>query len=157
MTDYSIEQQAVDETPVLFGRRKLEKDKIADGLAEVLPAAFGYAMSNGLEMVGPPFVRYVDHSAAFFTIEAGVPLAAPAPEPDADSGGLSVGTLPGGKAAFTVHEGPYETLGDAHAALDVWMNANDITPTGPPWEVYITDPAEVPDPANWITHLYQPI
>jgi len=105
MTDYNIEQQDLDETPVLFGRRKLEKDKIADGLAQVLPAAFGHAMNNGFEMVGPPFVRYADQSAAFFTIEAGVPLAAPAPDPGADSG-LSVGTLPGGKAAFTVHQGP---------------------------------------------------
>lgn len=156
MTNHSIERQTLEETPVLFGRRKLAKEEIAAGLAEVLPAAFGHAMSNGLEMVGPPFVRYADQSAAFFTIEAGVPLAAAAPDPGADSG-LTVGTLPGGEAAFTVHKGPYDTLGEAHVALDVWMNENSITATGAPWEVYITDPAEVPDPAAWITHVYQPI
>lgn len=156
MGTHTIERQTLDKTPVLFGRRKLEKEKLAEALAEVLPAAFGHAMSNGLAMIGPPFVRYVDHSAAFFTIEAGVPLAEPAPDPGVDSG-LFVGALPGGSAAFTAHTGPYETLGDAHIALDKWMNDNNVSPTGPPWEVYITDPAEVPNPADWITHLFQPI
>jgi len=156
MTTHTIETRTLEHTPVLFGRRKVSKDAIAEVLAEILPAAFGHAMSNGLEMTGPPFVRYADQSAAFFTIEAGVPLASPAPDPGADSG-LMVGSLPAGNAAFVVHTGPYDTLGDAHIALDVWMNDNDVTPTGPPWEVYITDPAEVPDPAEWITHLYQPI
>ena len=156
MSTHKIERQMLDETPVLFGRRKLEKDKIADGLAEVLPAAFGHAMNNGLEMSGPPFVRYVEQSAAFFTIEAGVPLVSVAPQPDPDTG-LATGSLPGGEVAFTVHQGPYETLGEAHVALDVWMNENAIDPSGPPWEVYITDPADVPDPAEWITHVYQPI
>lgn len=156
MSNYNIERVTLDETPVLFGRRKLEKSKIADGLAEVLPAAFGHAMSNGLEMVGPPFVRYVDQSAAFFTIEAGVPLAAPAEDPGAESD-LTTGSLPGGEAAFVIHKGPYETLGEAHLALDLWTDQNGLAPTAPPWEVYITDPAEVPDPAEWITHIYQPI
>ena len=156
MSNYNIERVTLEETPVLFGRRKLEKSKIADGLAEVLPAAFGFAMSNGLEMTGPPFVRYVDQSAAFFTIEAGVPLTAAADDPGADSG-LAAGSLPGGEAAFVIHKGPYDTLGEAHVALDIWTNQNGLTPTAPPWEVYITDPAEVPDPAEWITHIFQPI
>lgn len=151
-----IERRTVEAMPVLFGTRKLDRDKIADGLAEVLPAAFGYAMSQGLAMSGPPFVRYIDQTPAFVTVEAGVPLAETADAPPADSG-LSTGHLPAGTVAVTVHKGPYEDLGDAHIALDRWMTENEVTPAGPPWEIYITDPAEVPDPADWLTEVIWPI
>ena len=28
---------------------------------------------------------------------------------------------------------------------------------GAPWEVYISDPGEVPDPAEWITEIVHPL
>ncbi|MGI9597500.1 MAG: helix-turn-helix domain-containing protein [Acidimicrobiales bacterium] len=155
-TSYEIERHTVEAVPVLYGTRRLDRDKIADGLAEVLPAAFGYAMSAGLAMSGPPFVRYVDQSPAFITVEAGVQLAETAAAPPTDTG-LSVGHLPAGSVAVTTHRGPYESLGDAHIALDRWMIENELAPTGPPWEIYTTDPGEVPDPADWLTEVVWPI
>lgn len=153
---YDIDKQPIEATPILYGRRKLDRDRVADGLAEVLPAAFGHAMANGLAMTGPPFVRYVEQSPAFVTVEAGVPLAEPAPTPDASTD-LEVGELPGGIAAVTVHRGPYETLAEAHLALDRWMADNGLEAGGAPWEVYLTDPAEVPDPAEWMTQVVWPL
>ncbi len=155
-SSYEIEQTTLDATPFLFGRRKLESDKIAEGFAEVLPAAFGYAMSNGLAMAGPPVVRYVETSPAFITVEAGVPLVEAAPAPPASSD-LEIGELPAGRVAVTIHSGPYDTLGEAHVAVDRWIVDNDLTFGGAPWEVYLTDPAEVPDPADWKTQLFWPL
>lgn len=37
------------------------------------------------------------------------------------------------------------------------IEANDLKADGPPWEAYITDPAEHPDPANWRTEIYWPV
>lgn len=34
---------------------------------------------------------------------------------------------------------------------------NEVAPAGPPWETDITDPAEVPDPADWLTEVVWPI
>lgn len=153
---YDIQQQVIDETPVLFGRRRVERERIAEVLAEVLPAVFGYAMEAGLAMTGPPFVRYIDQSAAFFELEAGVPLAEPAAAP-ADNPEILAGSLPGGNAAVTIHVGPYDTLGEAHIALDRWIAENGHTASGGPWEVYLTDPAEVADPEEWQTQIIWPL
>ncbi|MGH1488963.1 MAG: helix-turn-helix domain-containing protein [Acidimicrobiales bacterium] len=153
---YEINRRDTESIPVLFGTRKLDRDKIADGLAEVLPAAFGYAMAQGLAMAGPPFVRYIDQSPAFVTVEAGVPLAEPAPEPPSDAG-ISAGSIPAASVATTIHKGPYETLGEAYVALDRWMDDQGVAAAGPSWEVYLTDPAEVPDPAEWLTEINWPI
>ncbi len=151
-----ITRRELDAIPVLYGTRKLDRDKIADGLAEVLPAAFGYAMAQGLAMAGPPYVRYIDESPAFVTVEAGVQLAEEAPEPPADAG-VSAGVIPASTVATTVHKGPYETLGESYVAIDRWMNDQGVSPAGPFWEVYLTDPAEVPDPADWLTEINWPI
>jgi effector-binding domain-containing protein len=37
------------------------------------------------------------------------------------------------------------------------MATEGFTPAGPPWESYITDPAEHPDPKDWQTEVLWPI
>ena len=45
-------------------------------------------------------------------------------------------TLPGGLVARMLHVGPYERLGEAHAALDAWSAANGHRLSGVRWEIY---------------------
>jgi effector-binding domain-containing protein len=86
-------------------------------------------------------------------MDVGVPVgAAPAGEADVEGG-----TLPGGPALFAVHAGPYEQLGETYAAMERWMEEHGFKPNGGPWESYVTDPAEHPDPADWRTEVYWPI
>ncbi len=153
---YDITTETLAETPIVYLRRRADVDDVAATLAEALPAVFGFVMAQGWAMAGPPLVRYVDHSPAFVTLEAGLPLVEPAPTPVGHDE-IEAGVLPAGPALTTVHTGPYEGLGEAHAALDRWMVTNDLQPGGPPWEVYLTDPGEVPDPADWKTQLYWPV
>jgi effector-binding domain-containing protein len=43
---------------------------------------------------------------------------------------------PGGEVATAVHVGPYDRLGDTHAALRDWANRNRRTFAGKSWEIY---------------------
>lgn len=154
--EYEITVKELDPTPMLCMARRVDKDGVAEALAEALPAVFQYVMEQGLPMAGPPVVRHLSQSAAFLEIEAGIPLAEQPKPPEPDTG-ITAGELPGGRAAVTVHKGPYDTLGDGHAALDRWMAENGETAAGAPWERYLTDPGEVPDPADWLTEITWPI
>lgn len=153
---YQIELTTLDETPILFTRRRIDVAEVATQLAEMLPDVFAYVMEAGLAMAGPPVVRYAEQSPAFVTLEAGIPLAEPAPAP-VDRPHIEAGALPAGNVAVSVHTGPYDTLHEAHAAIDRWLAANDHQPGGAPWEVYLTDPGEVPDPADWKTQVIWPL
>jgi effector-binding domain-containing protein len=51
--------------------------------------------------------------------------------------------LGGGSFARTVHRGPYEALGLAHAAVFAWVRERGHEVAGPAREVYVDDPAEV--------------
>ena len=43
---------------------------------------------------------------------------------------------PAGRAATTLHVGPYETLADTNAAIEAWCAANGHAPGAASWEVY---------------------
>ena len=126
-------------------------------LAEVLPAVYGYVIGAGLAPAGHPFVRYVEMSPAFVSIEAGVPLTAAPAEPAPADTKIRTGELAAGPAAVTVHKGPYEGLGDAYAAIERWVESSDASLAGAPWELYLTDPGEVPDPSDWLTKVCWPV
>jgi AraC family transcriptional regulator len=65
--------------------------------------------------------------------------------------------LPGGTVAYTLHSGPYEELRGAYAAIESWMEEQGLTAAGAPWESYITDPTEHPNPADWKTEVFWPV
>jgi hypothetical protein len=37
------------------------------------------------------------------------------------------------------------------------MDTNGVRPGGAPWETYLTDPADLPDPADWRTEVCWPL
>jgi AraC family transcriptional regulator len=153
MSTPTIERKELQPQPALIVKRRVARSQIATTIAESLGKTFPYALQNGLAIAGRPFVRYSDVGPGLMTMETGTPLAAPA----AGVGEIEAITLPGGPAAVAVHMGPYDTLQDTYAAIERWMQQQGVRAAGAPWESYITDPAEHPDPANWRTDIFWPI
>jgi effector-binding domain-containing protein len=58
---------------------------------------------------------------------------------------------------MAVHAGPYETLSDTYQAIETWLASTGKVPSGPPWEIYLTDPSTEPDPAKWLTEVIFPL
>ena len=154
---YDVAIENLDAVPVMYQTRRLDREEIGSALAEVLPAVYGYVIGAGLAPAGHPFVRYVEMSPAFVSIEAGVPLTAAPAEPAPADTKIRTGELAAGPAAVTVHKGPYEDLGDAYAAIERWVESSEASLAGAPWELYLTDPGEVPDPSDWLTKVCWPV
>jgi len=148
-----IRTETLAPQPILFVRRRVAPSEIADTFAECLPAVFRHCQAHGLAMAGPPFARYPDVGRGMLTVECGIPLV----EPAEGVGEIEAGELVGGPVAAAVHVGPYETLHETHAAVERWIETQGHATSGPPWESYVTDPAEVPDPAEWRTEIRWPL
>jgi effector-binding domain-containing protein len=108
---------------------------------------------SGVPIVGPPFARYYSVAPEAVDLEAGFPAAAPV-EPHGD---VHASELPGGPAVTTMHIGPYEAMEPAYEAIAAWIREHGREAGGAPWEVYLTDPSEVPSPADWRTKIVQPL
>ncbi len=152
---YSISKKETAPQPVLVVRRRVKPDQIAATLGEVLGHVFLHAQQNGIALAGPPFTRYVEWGPGLLTIEAGLAVAAHAGA--GSEGEIRPETLPGGFVATTVHSGAYDKLTEAHAAVQQWIEAEGLRAAGAPWEVYVTDPADYPDPKDWKTEIFWPV
>lgn len=125
-----------------------------------LGEVFAWLDARGITPAGAPFFKYDEIDMAHeLHVEAGVPVASPV-EADED---VTSGVLAGGRYATLVHVGHPDQLEQATAALLSWAEERglrwDMTAGehGDVWgsrlEFYLTDPAEEPDMAKWVTQL----
>jgi AraC-like DNA-binding protein/effector-binding domain-containing protein len=149
----SIARQERSPLPVLLIRRRTAREELQTTLGECFGKLYGHAHKAGLAVAGFPLARYVSTGPGLWTVEPAIPLATPAP----GEGEMQAGVMPGGPTALGIHGGPYEQLADTHVAIDRWIEANGFRAGGPPWEWYVTDPAQHPDPSTWLTEVYWPL
>jgi AraC family transcriptional regulator len=152
---YSITKKKLEPQPVLVMRHQIQPSEIAQALAEMFPQVFLHAQQNGAALAGPPFARYLEMGRGMWTIEAGMPVADAGPA--SKNSEVLADALPGGLAAVTIHSGPYDKLPEAHVAIQKWITAEGLAAAGAPWESYVTDPADYPDPKDWKTEVVVPL
>ncbi len=92
MPTSTITERTLEAQPILFIRREVAKDEIAAAIGSSLGAVVPHCLERGLTFAGPPFTRYTGFGPDGFTIEVGVPLAAPAD----GAGEIEAGLLPAG-------------------------------------------------------------
>ncbi|MBO0809106.1 MAG: GyrI-like domain-containing protein [Actinobacteria bacterium] len=130
------------------------------GLADRIGEVLGWLAERGIAPAGPPFLRFhVIDMERLLDVEAGVPVPAAAEGDDH----VTAGVLPAGRYATALHTGPYDGMIGAVSSLLEWADAQGLewdksdAADGEHWgcrlEIYLTDPGEQPDPAQWETQL----
>lgn len=152
---YSVTTKQMAAQPVLLVRRRVKRSEIAKMIGESLPLVFLHAQKSGAALTGLPFARYLDWGPGMTTMEAGMRVASSSGA--AGEGEVLAETLPAGLVAFTVHEGPYDQLPAAHGAVQQWIEEQGLQAAGAPWESYLNDPGECPDPKDWKTEVVWPV
>jgi effector-binding domain-containing protein len=119
-------------------------------------AAVGEAVGRaGARMTGSPFLVMFDVIDEETEGDIGVAFPVAAPFPGA--GDVVGEELPAMTVASTMHRGPYDELGPAYHTLTGWIQEHGHEIAGPPREIYLNDPQETPDPADYLTEIQFPI
>ena len=148
-----VEEKRFEAQPAVVIRTAARQQDMGPAMSELFPAILAFVLESPAEPAGPPFCRYLSMGGEEWEFECGMTVT----EPVAGEGRVEATELPGGDVVTTMHVGPYETLGQSWGALEGWMQENGRGPGGAAWEVYWTDPGEVPDPAEWRTELVMPL
>jgi len=123
---------------------------IADGYSALMPA--------GIMPSGPCFSLYHDpeFNPENLDVEVAYPVAPDVTSAPQTPGGRSFGSrvVPGGKIAVTLHQGSYDTIDQAYAAIGEWVENNGMMMAGPPQEAYLTPPD---DPSGPMTEIRLPV
>jgi AraC family transcriptional regulator len=153
MSTPTVSRLDLQPQPALIVRSRVARHEIPNAIATGLGQVFTHMAQTGSTLAGRPFARYPDVGPGLLTIEVGVPIAADG----TSAGAVEAVTLPGGPSAYAVHMGPYDRLQDTYAVMERWIVESGARAGGAPWESYITDPAELPNPADWRTDVYWPL
>ena len=153
MPTLSIVRQDRPEQPILYIERRVAQTELQPMLAECFGKLFGHGHQAGLPIAGWPIARYLSTGPGLWTVQAAMPVTTPV----TGEGEMQAGTLPGGPVALAVHAGPYGQLSETYAAMEKWIETNGFQIAGAPWESYVTDPGQLPDPADWRTEVFWPL
>ena len=121
-------------------RRMMPQRGLGAFFMEVFPRLRKSIVAQGATPSGPPFARYYNSDPAAFDTEAGIPFTGTVTAADA----ARVATLPGGRAAKTVHIGSYETLSKEYRRIEAWCEEHGYRVGEGPWESYMDDAATTP-------------
>jgi effector-binding domain-containing protein len=138
--DAPIEIVELQPQRVLTVRRLMPRSGLGAFFMELFPRLRTAIVSQGATPAGPPFARYYNSDPAAFDTEAGIPFKGTV----SAASGMKVTTLPGGRAAKTVHIGPYETLSKEYMRIGAWLDEHGLRGADGPWESYVDDAATTP-------------
>jgi AraC family transcriptional regulator len=153
MSTPTITREHREPQPFLFVRKQCTHAEIASAIGECLPRVYMHCQAQAIDMAGPPIVRYAKVGPGLLTIEGGMPVV----NASESAGDIEAGELQGGPVATAMHVGPYDALPQTHAAIERWIAEQGHHAKGAPWEQYITDPGEEPDPSKWRTLVVWPL
>ncbi|HET8754204.1 MAG TPA: GyrI-like domain-containing protein, partial [Salinimicrobium sp.] len=134
-------------------------NEVNERAAKMIDQVRLYMEQNNISINGKPFVVYNQRNQQSGTsiFSAAVPTSSLVVTP----GGSPVlnGYLPPQRVVKTTLRGNYKNAPEAWEATYQYINKNgmNIAPEGQPFEVFITDPEEVQNPAKWVTEIYIPV
>lgn len=134
-------------------------NEVTQKAAEMIQQVSLYMEENNISINGKPFVLYNqrDEENGTTIFSAAVPtsnqMITPAGSP------VLAGHLPPQRAVKTTLRGNRKNALEAWEATYSYINENglQVAAQGSPFEVYITNPAEVENPARLVTEIYIPI
>lgn len=150
---YEIREAQLPASEAVAIRTTVPLSGIPDFLGEAFPELDAAIRAGGGQVIGPPFVRY--HSVKPDAVDLEAVLCTDQPVPA--RGRVAPLKLQAAKAAVVRHVGHYSKLQPAYEAIDRWVKEHGLHPTEAPREVYVTSPAEIPDPSEWVTLVEQPV
>jgi effector-binding domain-containing protein len=150
-TNFGVRRLRPQSTLYVRGRGPISE--ISRYLGEWLPALMRYIRTYGGQSTGPVFSRTHTVLGGIIDLEAGIPVAVALP----GQGPIRAGELPGGDVATATHYGPHSGIAVTTRSLSNWVWRIGRTTAGSPWTVYVTDPADEPDPVRWRTDIYLPL
>ena len=138
---YKIKILELKDQPTLVMRDVVAVENLPEFFEKAFGGVMQYLGGLGESPSGMPFGAYFNMDMKAFKIAAGFPVE----KPVEGNGEILAEVIPGGKYLSTIHEGPYDAMEPAYAALNDFAKEKGLEPTGVVYEYYLNDPGEGED------------
>ena len=152
---FNIAIKEYNSQPMYAIRDSTNTDSIGGKMEEVYGELLAFLKESGDSIAGPPIAIWFEwnEEEKKCVFEAAIPVTSLGKV----SGRVFIDSIPTCTVVTATHFGAYSESANIHEAIDEYLIANNHTPIGSPWEVYVTDPSTEPDTSKWQTEIYYPI
>lgn len=152
----SIQEVAVKKVPAQMVASVRDIIPTYSDISQLFGEVFAHLGQHKVGPAGPPVGIY--HDKEFRERDADVEVAVPVTGSVPEGERVKGRELPAiDEMACTVHQGSYETIGEAYNRLMAWIEANGYRITGPCREVYVRGPESGRDPSTYVTEVQFPV
>lgn len=143
----------------MYNTTSAKQSDIGMKMGAMMGQVMGYMQANNIAMNGMPFTLYnqIDEANGTIIFSACIPIKDRVITPDGST--VVSGFMEPVTALKTTLKGNYTNLPEAYAQAQAYLSKNNLQahPTAKMFEVYMTDPSEVPNPADYVTEVYIPV
>jgi effector-binding domain-containing protein len=143
----------------MFNTTSSKVNEIGSKMEPMMGQVAGFMIDNNIPSSGMPFTIYneIDQQNGTVIFSAAIPVKERVITPEGSP--VLCGFMEPVTTLKTTLKGKYEYLPKAYEAAQIYLQQNNLTPleTANMFEVYATDPGEVPNPSDWVTEVYIPI
>jgi effector-binding domain-containing protein len=140
---YEINLEQRDPTLVLSKRVPVRISEIGGVLGRTFGELYGHLAAAAVDPSGPPFVIY--HSQPGTDERWDVEICVPVSRAMGSPAGCTLREVPGGTVVRLLDRGPYETIAAAYDTLRSWVVEHRRDFSGPPREIYLSEPETPPN------------
>ena len=131
-----------------------------DAVAAALGAAYFRVLAfndkHGLQLAGAPLSILHSIGGATMKFDAAIPVSGLNDNTPREDAGVRIGQTYAGPVVMSRHNGSYRKLNVTQRKITAYLAAAGLQRNGPPWESYVTDPANTPE-QDLVTEIYYPI
>jgi len=155
---YNVEISVVDAEPFYYLgiRRPMPKnpEEIGPKMGELFGKLMSFVAQANIQPIGMPLTVYYNIDSENIEMECGIPVGENTPVSGDE---INLRKTGGTTVVKAIHMGDYHNLMSTYKEVVKYVEDNHLTGVGNPWEVYVTDPGQVPDTTQWITEVYYPV
>jgi effector-binding domain-containing protein len=147
--EYQVEVKRVESQTTAVVRRRVKQSELPTVVPQGCGEVWAFIRSCGLH----PFSHPGRNLALYLDCEMNVEIGVEVTRPFTETERVFCSSTPAGLVATTAHWGPYNRLGEAHAAVHKWCSDHGYALAGPSWEVYghwEDDPAKLRTDVFWL-------
>lgn len=129
-------------------------DELSGRMIKMYSSLMRFLRENDEDIDGHPFTIYhYFNENEKVKLECGLPVSRKLTETE----NIKYIEIPAGNAVMASHFGHFSTVQKTYAAIEKYVQENNLKINGIPFELYITDPMKEPDQSKWETNIYFPI
>jgi len=157
-SDLEIGLTSVPSTTIAYatGSSGPDPTEISASLAATYGRVLGFVSTNGLQLAGQPLAITNFWDDRGWGFDAGIPVSGTPTRGVGPDSPVRMGETYGGRVVRAVHVGAYTDLENTYAKVEAFIVTHKLEKNGRPWEVFVSDPGNVPE-TELVTEVNYPV